>query len=351
MGRKLATIAASWSLLVSLAWLPACNSSEFGGESKKQESDKKKTSDRPNNPDAGDSDGDGGADAAGDGVDADDGADGGGLGGTAGADAGIADAGDAADEGGVDADIQGTDSGAADSEGDTAGVAGALITEDEASCLLRKGDNFRILFVLDNSLSTKSTDPANVRLEAGLRLIDKFTDFVKANPKATFKTGTVGFNNKAVSGAHAWVKLADATRANIEADLKTATTDPGIGTHFDKAMPAAQTFFTGDNATAKETRQRTYMIFLSDGEANGSNDAITDIVPLVTNMVNNNGVAVYSIIIGKSPGNRAVEMMKALALPVAGVVGPDHTGTYVHAPDAAAIDQAFADFFKKVTGC
>lgn len=349
MGRKLATIAASWGLLVSLASMPACNSSEFGGESKKQESDKKKTSDRPNNPDAGD--GDGGADAAGDGVDADGGADGGGLGGADGADGGIADAGDAADEGGVDGDIQGTDSGAADSEGDTAGVAGALVTEDEASCLLRKGDNFRILFVLDNSVSTRNTDPTNIRREAGLRLIDQFTDFVKANPKAIFKAGTVGFNNKAVPGANAWVKLADATRANIEADLTTATTDPGLGTHFDKAMPAAQTLFTADNATAKETRQRTYMIFLSDGEANGANDAITDIVPLVTNMVNNNGVAVYSIVIGKSPGKRAVEMMKALALPVAGVVGKDHIGTYVHAPDAAAIDQAFADFFKKVTGC
>jgi hypothetical protein len=348
MGRKLATIAASLGLLGSLALMPACNDSEFGGESKKQENAKKKAGDRPNSADAGDSDADGdsGSDGAADGADGGAGSDG--LGGAGNADGGIADASDA---GGPDGDLQGTDSGASDSAGDTSGVAGALVTEDEASCLLRKGDNFRILFVLDNSASTQSTDPANIRREAGLRLVDQFTDFVKANPKAIFKTGAVGFHNRALPSAHAWVKLADATRANIEADLTTATTSPGLGTHFDKAMPAAQALFTADNATAKESRQRTYMIFLSDGESNGANDAITDIVPLVTNMVNNNGVAVYSIIIGKSPGRRAVEMMKALALPVAGVVGKDHVGTYVHAPDAAAIDKAFADFFKKVTGC
>jgi hypothetical protein len=43
--------------------------------------------------------------------------------------------------------------------------------------------------------------------------------------------------------------------------------------------------------------------------------------------------------------------MRSIALPSTGVVGPDHVGSYVHAPDPSAIDQAFADFFKKVTSC
>jgi hypothetical protein len=40
-----------------------------------------------------------------------------------------------------------------------------------------------------------------------------------------------------------------------------------------------------------------------------------------------------------------------LAVPSTGLVGPDHVGTFVHAPDPSAIDQAFNDFFAKLTGC
>jgi Mg-chelatase subunit ChlD len=230
---------------------------------------------------------------------------------------------------------------------------GALVSEDEATCLLKKGDDFRILFVFDNSGSTESTDPTNIRGQAALRLVDQFTDFVKSNPKATFKTATLAFNREVSRGSHGWVKLSEATRANIEADIGAATTDPGAGTHFDKAMPVADELFGLDNATTKEKKQRTYMILLSDGQANGANDEVADIVPLVSNMVSNRGVAIYAIQIGVDflGIGGADQLMRSIALPSTGVVGPDHVGSYVHAPDPSAIDQAFADFFKKVTSC
>jgi hypothetical protein len=95
------------------------------------------------------------------------------------------------------------------------------------------------------------------------------------------------------------------------------------------------------------------MIFLSDGQANGANDEVSDIVPLVTNMVNNRGVAIYAIQIGVDflGIGGADQLMRSIALPSTGVVGPDHVGSYVHAPDPSAIDQAFANFFKRLTSC
>jgi hypothetical protein len=82
-------------------------------------------------------------------------------------------------------------------------------------------------------------------------------------------------------------------------------------------------------------------------------------------MANNRGIAVYSILIGASGGGinfpfpgfgggndaDASTLMPALAVPSTGLVGPDHVGTFVHAPDPSAIDQAFNDFFAKLTGC
>jgi hypothetical protein len=164
---------------------------------------------------------------------------------------------------------------------------------------------------------------------------------------------TLAFNRAVSRGAHGWVKLSEATRPDIEADIGAATSDAGAGTHFDKAMPVADEMFGLDNATTKEKTQRTYMIFLSDGQANGANDEVSDIVPLVTNMVNNRGVAIYAIQIGVDflGIGGADQLMRSIALPSTGVVGPDHVGSYVHAPDPSAIDQAFANFFKRLTSC
>lgn len=271
---------------------------------------------------------------------------------------------DPADEGtggGSDGDTPGDDAGtdgAAEGEGESAetgdtgaATAGGIVTESEATCLLKKGDDFRIVFAFDNSKSTNSTDPNNIRRAAALRLVDQFADFAAANPRTSFKAATVAFNSTATTGAHGWVELTPASRADFEADITMATTEPAYGTQVDKAIKASDGLLQLDGASPADTRRRSYVILLSDGEANGPLKTINELTPLATSMVDTRGTAIYSIIIGKGSNNGAMSLMKALALPSVGQVGPDHVGVFVHAPDPAAIDQAFVDFFKRVTGC
>lgn len=244
--------------------------------------------------------------------------------------------------------------------------AGSLVNQDEAECLLKKGDNFRILFTLDNSGSTEHSDPSNVRRTAALRLVEQFTDFVKANPAAKFSVASLGFSSTTQPGSHGWMKLNEASQSDIDADITSATTNPGMGTHFDKAFVAADPMFESDGASASEKKQRTYMILLSDGKANGDNDAQPNLVSLLTQMAERRGVAVYSILISSGDGAGSVfggggfnspndanpqVLMPALAVPKTGIVGPDHVGTFVEAGSPEAIDKAFDGFFKLLTGC
>lgn len=81
---------------------------------------------------------------------------------------------------------------------------------------------------------------------------------------------------------------------------------------------------------------------------------MTSIPAAVDDITTKYGVAVYSILIGKPAkvsGIDSAKLMESLALPKTGKVGKDHVGTYVHAQDPAAIQQAFQDFFKQVTTC
>lgn len=91
----------------------------------------------------------------------------------------------------------------ADKADDDKPKAGDIVNEDQAACLLEKGDDFRILFVLDNSGSTTKTDPQNIRKSASLKLVDQFTDFVKANPKVRFRTATVAVHGTATGNGAA----------------------------------------------------------------------------------------------------------------------------------------------------
>lgn len=231
------------------------------------------------------------------------------------------------------------------------GKAGELVEASEASCLLDKAEHYRILLVMDSSGSTGKTDPTNIRRQAALQLTAQFTDYVTANPTASVDLAIIDFSETARIGASGWVRLTQASKPKLEQDITTATETPGKGTFFDQGVGAAADLFSNSSPVDASKRQRNFMLFLSDGQANGPKNQISDIAPVVTELAKKPGVAVFSILIGTKPDNKAADMMQALALPVQGIVAPDHVGSYFYAPNAETIKNAFQSFFRYVANC
>lgn len=234
-----------------------------------------------------------------------------------------------------------------DSEADT-GNAGGLINQDEATCLLKKGNQFRLVIIFDNSLSTGKTDPGNIRVTAAMQVIDQFSDFVAANPGTSARVVSMDFAGHAVVGANGWVDLAANNRQAIENDIMVATRSPRLGTNFSPPLSMAVQLLAQDGATASDERQRNYVIILSDGQAVGFDNF--GLAQITDTLANTHGAAVYSILLDRERFDSR-QLMQSIAVPSVGVVNPDHVGKYIHAQDAGAIDRAFRDFFKDVSTC
>lgn len=243
------------------------------------------------------------------------------------------------------------DKGGSNGEAPAVGKAGALVEASDATCLLDKAEHYRILLVLDSSGSTGKTDPANIRRQAGLQLTAQFTDYVTANPQASVDMAIVDFSETARIGNNGWVRLSQANKAKIDQDIHAGTENPGKGTFFDKGIEAALDLFIKSSPVDMSRRQRNFILFLSDGQANGPKNQISDIAPPVTELAKNHGVAIFSILIGSKPEKTASDTMQALALPVQGIVAPEHVGSYFYAPNAETIRNAFSSFFKHVAKC
>lgn len=234
-----------------------------------------------------------------------------------------------------------------ENEVDTAN-AGGLINQDEATCILKKGNQFRLVIIFDNSLSTGKTDPRNIRVTAAMQVIDQLSDFVAANPGTSARVVSMDFAGHAEVGRNGWVELGTDTRQLIESDITAATRSPRLGTNFSPPMSMAVQLLAQDGASASDDRQRNYVIILSDGQAVGFDNF--GLSQITDTLANTHGAAVYSILLDDERFDSR-PLMQSLAVPSVGVVSPDHVGKYIHAQDAGAIDRAFRTFFTDVSTC
>ena len=222
----------------------------------------------------------------------------------------------------------------------------------ESSCLMRRADFYNFVLVFDASSSTNNTDEGNIRRASALRFADKMAKLAALGPKPEIQVATVAFNRDILFGPHSWLKLGvPQALIDLSTDIATITTDAKAGTHFDLAFGAASTLLQKRNASGTDKRQRNYWIFLSDGQANGSNDDKDELVATLQPYLTSLGVALVGIAAGDDLSSRGKEKMQAVSMPTAGIVAPDHVGRYYEAPTAQSLDKAWDDLYNAITQC
>ena len=230
-------------------------------------------------------------------------------------------------------------------------AGGLLVNQGQADCLLKKADRFNISIVFDNSGSTTTTDPANVRQQSALQFAKKFVEFVSLNPKADVRISAIKFAKTTTRGPHVWVKLSVSNEQDIAGDIIASTTGSEGGTAYTPAIAESGRLMAEAGANPGDKRQRNYTIFLSDGRPNGSGENKSTVNLLFDPLVNQYGVAVYSIGAGSGLKSDDEQVMQSLAKPTTGIVSPQHVGMYKRGASPAELQNAWDQIFNQIATC
>ncbi len=260
------------------------------------------------------------------------------------------------DGGKGDGESNATDAAAAGKEGEAAAKTGADaagaggVTPDEAECLVKKAELYNIVLVFDTSGSQLKTDPTKLRITGAKDFVTKLTAFADANPTVTINVSTAGFARRSTPGAHGWQKLAKATLATVTGDIDTLNAGIGIGTNFVAGLEEADKLLVAKGAATKETKQRNFIVFMTDGEPNAGG-GVNDIVSETTAITKNRGVAMIMLGTGTGVGDEGTGVLKQMALPNPGIVNAKHIGQFFAVTTPSEMANISTILSKSVAAC
>lgn len=280
-----------------------------------------------------------------------------------GQDSGGLDGGDAATAG----DLGNADGGGGGAVGDTgaggpadiidlAGETNDIVTIDD--CLQKKADNYNILLIFDNSGSQKETDPDAVRQQGALAFVDQFADYVKRQPKAIVRFGTLGFNTASIRVGQGWLKVQDDQIQQIKDEITAATSDPNGGTAYSPVLKDAATYYAALNDGDRKIKN--YVVFLTDGLPNAAGgggilgglvEKMEDIPVAIDTLVSTYDVAMIAIAAGPGIPAEGESITQSLAKPAVGSKDPKHVGVYHRARTTDELKQVWDGLFKSIGSC